>query len=55
VVDRILRGSLKVNGFSVDSVTLSLLTTQKEIDETQSQTIFHGIIQFEIIMTQEVI
>jgi hypothetical protein len=55
VVDRILRNPFTVNGFSVDSVTLSLLTTQKEIDETQSQTIFHGIIQFEIIMTQEVI
>lgn len=54
VIDRILRKPFTMNGFLVQKISLELLTTQKEIDETQSQTIFHGILQFEFIL-QEVI
>jgi hypothetical protein len=52
VIDRILRTPLNVNGFLVQFVSLEMLTTKKEIDETQSQTIFHGILQFEITLQE---
>ncbi len=54
VIQNMLFKPFNVNGFFVDYISLEMLTTQEEMDETQSQTIFHGIIQFEIIL-QEVI
>jgi hypothetical protein len=38
-----------VNGFDVDKATLEMLTTLKE--SATDGTIFHGVIQFEIILT----
>lgn len=54
VIQRILLTPLVVDSFFVDLVSLEMLTTQEEMDETQSQTVFHGILQFEITL-QEVI
>ncbi len=54
VIENILLKPFNVNGFFVSLVSLEMLTTQEEMDETQSQTIFHGILQFEFTL-QEVI
>ncbi|MCD4839731.1 DUF3168 domain-containing protein [Neobacillus sedimentimangrovi] len=48
VVQTLLKGFL-VNGFYLDKITLEMLTTFKE--EATDGTIFHGVLQFEIILT----
>lgn len=54
VIENLLLQPFNVNGFFVSLVSLEMLTTQEEIDETQSQTLFHGILQFEFTL-QEVL
>lgn len=48
VMQTILNGFV-VSGFDVDMATLEMLTTVKE--QATDGTIFHGVIQFEIILT----
>lgn len=52
VKESILDG-LVVNGFSLDMSTLAMMMTLKEA--STDGTIFHGVLQFEITLTQEVI
>ena len=52
VIKKLLRTDLVVNGFFVDFVSLELLTTQVEKDETINENIFHGIIQIEFTLME---
>lgn len=47
VVKKLLAG-FAVSGFYLDRITLEMMTTIKELD---TDTIFHGVIQFEITIT----
>jgi hypothetical protein len=52
VIQQLLRNDLVVNGFFVDFVSLELLTTQVDKDETIDENIFHGIIQIEFTLME---
>lgn len=48
VIKTLLNGFI-VNGFSMDMITLEMLTTLKETNS--DSTIFHGVLQFEITLS----
>lgn len=52
VIKQLLQTDLVVNGFFVDFVSLELLTTQVEKDETIHENIFRGILQIEFTLME---
>ena len=46
ILNRLLKNPLVIDGFFCDSVTLEMFNSQREVDESTSQEIFHGIFEF---------
>jgi hypothetical protein len=53
ILNRLLKNPLEINGFFCDYVNLEMFSSQREIEEGTTQTVFHGIFEFSFQLTSK--